>query len=190
MKVLVGSKNPTKIAAVQDVFARCFGACEVVAIEVPSGVAGQPIGMEETFAGAENRARGLARLNVEQRLAADYCVGIEGGVVQLHGRWFAFGVVCIADAQMRLGFGVTSHFELPGNVAAPLANGVELGAVIDDLSGLRDTRLAGGAIGYLSRGQLDRRGLAGQGVFMALLPFLNESLFFAGRPVDQRPQTR
>ncbi len=180
MKILVGSHNPTKIAAVEDVFNRFFGACEVMAIAVPSGVAGQPIGMEETFTGAENRARALARLNIEQRLAADYCVGIEGGAVQLHGRWFAFGVVCIADARERLGFGVTAHFELPDGVAAPLANGVELGTVIDDLSGLRDTRLAGGAIGYLSRGKLDRRGLASQGVFMALLPFLNESLFFAG----------
>jgi len=178
MKALVGSKNPTKIAAVQDVFGRCFGAVEVIGIEVASGVRGQPVGMDETFAGAENRARHLVHLNTAQGLAADYCVGIEGGVVHLHGRWFAFGVICIADTAGRLGFGVTSHFELPGDITAGLAQGAELGEVIDGLTGLHDTRSAGGAIGYLSHGQLDRRGLAAQGVFMALLPFLNQPLFF------------
>ena len=178
MKVLVGSSNPTKIGAVRDVFDRCFGETEVVGIEVDSDVAGQPVG-DETFTGAENRARALVRLNAEQGLAAHYCVGIEGGVSRLHGRWFAFGAVCIADMADRLSFGVTSHFELPHQVAAALADGTELGSVIDKLTGLRDTRLDGGAIGYLSHGRLDRRGLAAQGVFMALIPFLNDPLFFA-----------
>jgi inosine/xanthosine triphosphatase len=178
IRALVGSRNPTKIAAVEDVFGRSFGAVEVVGIEVASGVAGQPVGMDETFAGAENRARALVQRNAQAGLAAHFCIGIEGGVVHLHGRWFAFGVICIADAAGRLGFGVTSHFELPPDIAAGLARGAELGEVIDDLTGLHDTRSAGGAIGYLSHGQLDRRGLAAQGVFMALLPFLNEALFF------------
>ena len=89
----------------------------------------------------------------------------------LHGRWFAFGAVCIANADGRLGFGVTSHFELPDQIAAALADGTELGSVIDELTGLQDTRLGGGAIGHLSHGRLDRRGLAAQGVFMALIPF-------------------
>lgn len=178
IRALVGSRNPTKIAAVEDVFGRCFGAAEVIGFETPSGVADQPVGLEETFAGAENRARRLVQLNATQGLGADYCVGIEGGVVRLHDRWFAFGVICIADAAGRLGFGVTSHFELPGDIAAGLARGAELGEVIDALTGQRDTRLNGGAIGFLSHGQLDRRGLAGQGVFMALLPFLNAELFF------------
>ncbi|MGC8780063.1 MAG: inosine/xanthosine triphosphatase [Anaerolineae bacterium] len=178
MRALVGSCNPTKIAAVQDVFGRCFGQVEAIGIEVASGVSAQPMGMEETFLGAENRVRGLLRLNAEQQWNAQFCVGIEGGVAHLHGRWFAFGVICIADAQGRLGYGVTSHFELPDPVAARLATGAELGEIMDELSGQRHTRLEGGAIGYLSHGQLGRRGLAAQGVFMALLPFLNESLFF------------
>jgi inosine/xanthosine triphosphatase len=188
MRVLVGSRNPTKIGAAQDVFDRCFGGAEVIGIEVGSGVAGQPVG-EETFTGAENRARALLRLNAEQGLAARYCVGIEGGVTALHGRWFAFGAVCIADADGRLGFGVTSHFELPRPIAAALADGTELGSVIDELTGRHDTRLGGGAIGHLSHGRLDRRGLAAQGVFMALIPFLNDALFFAGAeaPRDVNP---
>lgn len=190
IRALVGSRNPTKIAAVEDVFGRCFGEVAVIGLETPSGVAAQPVGMEETFAGAENRARQLVRLNADRGLAADYCIGIEGGVAHLHGRWFAFGVICIADAHGRLGFGVTSHFELPPDIAAGLAQGAELGEVIDGLTGLHDTRSAGGAIGYLSHGQLDRRGLAAQGVFMALLPFLNARLFFGAQAANLRPTTK
>jgi inosine/xanthosine triphosphatase len=183
MKVLVGSRNPTKIGAVQDVFDRCFGDAEVLGIEVSSGVAGQPVG-DETFTGAENRARSLLWLNSKQGLCAHYCVGIEGGVTPLHGRWFAFGAVCITSADGRLGFGVTSHFELPDQIVAALADGTELGSVIDELTGLRDTRLGGGAIGHLSQGRLDRRSLAAQGVFMALIPFLNDELFFTSAEVQ------
>lgn len=179
MRILIGSRNPTKIDAVRDVFSRCFGEVEVVSLEIDSGVARQPVG-DETFSGAENRARALLRHNTEQALAAHYCVGIEGGIVSLHNRWFAFGVVCIADAQGHLGFGVTSHYELPEGITAGLARGAELGEVIDGLTGQHDTRSGGGAIGYLSHGQLDRRGLAAQGVFMALIPFLNAPLFFSG----------
>jgi inosine/xanthosine triphosphatase len=182
MRVLVGSHNPTKIGAVQDVFDRCFGAAEVIGVEVDSGVAGQPVG-DETFKGAENRMLALVQLNAEQGLDAQYCVGIEGGVVMLYGRWFAFGAVCIADANGRLGFGVTSHFELPDPISAALADGTELGSVIDELTGLPDTRRGGGAIGHLSHGRLDRRGLAAQGVFMALIPFLNDALFFTDAEV-------
>ena len=178
MKILIGSCNPTKIDAVRDVFSRCFGEVEVVSVEIDSGVAPQPVG-DETFVGAENRARALVRRNAEQAWGAHYCVGIEGGIASLHQRWFAFGVVCIADAHGHLGFGVTSHFELPGDITEGLARGAELGEVVDGLTGQHDTRSGGGAIGHLSHGQLDRRGLAAQGVFMALIPFLNAPRFFS-----------
>lgn len=183
VKVLVGSANPVKIGAVRDVFEAFFPGATVEGIEVPSGVPGQPVG-DQTFVGAEKRALELVRINAERGLGASFCVGLEGGVVRHHGRWFAFGVVCIAGAAGRLGFGVTSHFELPDDVTNGLAGGAELGEVIDDLTGLQDTRLSGGAIGFLSQGRLDRRGLTAQGVFMALLPFFNQGLFFASRPVE------
>ena len=158
IRALVGSRNPTKIAAVEDVFGRCFGAVEVLGLETPSGVAGQPVGMDETFAGAENRARTLVQRNAQEGLAAHFCVGIEGGVVHLHGRWFAFGVICIADADGPAGLRRHLALRAAGRHRGRAGAGAELGEVIDDLTGLHDTRSAGGAIGYLSHGQLDRRG--------------------------------
>ena len=115
----MGSGNPVKIGAVRDVFASHFAQVEVEGLGVPSGVAAQPVG-DDTFAGAENRARALAALNAERGLAADFCVGLEGGIAQYHGRWFAFGAICIADAAGRLGFGVSPLFELPSGVVDDL----------------------------------------------------------------------
>lgn len=179
MKVLVGSENPVKIAAVQDVFEPYFPGVEVIGLAVPSGVPAQPVG-DETFAGAENRARALVARNAAEGLGASYCAGLEGGIAQLHGRWFAFGVLCIADAAGRLGFGVSPLFEMPSPMLAQVLAGEELGHVVDRLSGERNSKQKGGAIAFLTRGRVDRRQLYAQGLAMALVPFLNEEMYFDG----------
>ena len=119
MRVLVGSANPVKIAAVRDVFEAYFPGAVVEGIEASSGVPAQPVG-DETFIGAENRARTLLALCAERALGAEFCVGLEGGIAQYHDRWFAFGAICIADAAGRLGFGVSPLFELPPGVVDDL----------------------------------------------------------------------
>jgi inosine/xanthosine triphosphatase len=177
MKVLVGSCNPAKLAAVYEGFTQRFAAVEIVGVEVESGVPAQPIG-EETFVGAEHRARTLAERNVNEGLAASFAVGVEGGVIRLHNRWFAFAAVCIVDVRGRVGFGASSFFELPAAVVDGLRTGAELGDVIDRLTGEHNTRQAGGAIGFLTQGRIVRQELLAQGVAMALVPFLNEALFF------------
>ena len=177
MRVLVGSANPVKIAAVRDAFEPCFPGAVVEGIEASSGVPAQPVG-EETFAGAENRARTLLALNDEQGLEAEFCVGLEGGIAQYRDRWFAFGVICIAAATGRLGFGVSPLFELPPGVVDDLLGGIELGHVMDRLAGERNTKQRGGAVGILTGGRITRRELYAQGVAMALIPFLNEEMYF------------
>lgn len=179
MKVLVGSENPVKIAAVRDAFEPYFPGVEVIGLPVPSGVPAQPMG-DETFAGAENRARALVARNAAEGLGASYCVGLEGGVAQLHGRWFAFGVLCIADTSGRLAFGLSPLFEMPPAMAADVLAGEELGDVVDRLSGDHNSKQKGGAIAFLTRGRVDRRTLYAQGLAMALIPFLNEAMYYDG----------
>ena len=177
MRVLVGSANPVKIAAVRDVFESYFNGAEVEGIETPSGVPAQPIG-EDTFTGAQNRAGALIALNDERELGAEFCVGLEGGIAQYHSRWFAFGAICIADAASRLGFGVSPLFELPPGVVDDLLGGSELGHVMDRLAGEHNTKQRGGAVGILTGGRITRRELYAQGVAMALIPFLNEEMYY------------
>ncbi len=176
MKVLVGSRNPVKIGAVQDIFGQYFRGVEVQGIEVPSGVPAQPVG-DDTFTGAQNRALALVALSKQQDLRADYCAGLEGGIAQLAGRWYAFGAICIAAPDGRCGFGVSPMFELAPALLDPLMQGEELGHVVDRLSGDHNTKQKGGAIAYLTQGRVGRRELYAQGVVMALVPFLNPALY-------------
>ena len=85
MKILVGSKNPVKLKAVKETFEMYFDSIEVVGITVESNVPDQPID-EETFKGAENRARSLALINDKQKLHADFFVGIEGGISKIFNK--------------------------------------------------------------------------------------------------------
>jgi inosine/xanthosine triphosphatase len=174
--VLVGSRNPVKTGAVAEVFASYYGDVEVRGVEVESGVPAQPVG-DDTWTGALNRALALQERSRAEGLGAAYCVGLEGGIAQLAGRWYTFGVICIADARSRCGFGVSPMFELPPAIVGRLLAGEELGHVIDDLSGAENTKQKGGAIAFFTAGRVDRRQLYAQGAVMALVPFLNESLY-------------
>ncbi len=179
MKVLVGSRNPVKVDATKDAFARFFASVEVIAREVDSNVSAQPV-EDETFRGAEHRADELRTLNREQHLHAQFFVGIEGGIKQLWQRWFAFGAICLLDTQGQRGYGTTPFFELPNSVSAELVTGtgVELGNVMDRLTGDENTKQKQGAVGYFTRGVMNRKEYYVTGLTVALIPFLNPELYF------------
>ncbi|MCU0510168.1 MAG: inosine/xanthosine triphosphatase [Anaerolineae bacterium] len=178
MLVLVGSRNPVKTGAVAEVFASYFGDVEVRGVEVESGVPAQPVG-DETWTGARNRALALLDRSRAEGLGAAYCAGLEGGIAQLAGRWYTFGVICIASDAGACAFGVSPMFELPPAIVDRLLAGEELGHVIDDLSGAENTKQKGGAIAYFTAGRVDRRQLYAQGAVMALVPFLNAAIYDA-----------
>ena len=83
MKVFIASKNPTKINATKSGFQQTFPeqAFDFEGLSIPSGVPDQPIGSEETYQGAFNRAKGAQK----ERPEAAFWVGIEGGNI-VHGK--------------------------------------------------------------------------------------------------------
>jgi len=177
MEVLVGSENPVKIEAAKEVFSKYFGRVKVTGIEVSSKVSAQPID-EEAFEGAKNRALGLKKLNEEKNLGADFFVGIEGGITKLYSKWFALGVGCVIDNQGEIGYGVSPCFELPESIVEQLLSGSELGEVMEEISGKDNIRQQEGAIGFLSKGVIDRKNLYIHSLIVALVPFLNKELYF------------
>lgn len=177
MKVLVGSQNPVKINSVREAFSKYFENVEVIGIKVDSKVPDQPVN-DQTFEGAKNRALGLKRINEEKNLGANFFVGIEGGIIEVFSKWFAFGGMCIIDEKGRTGFGASPHFELPEDIAKELLNGLELGDIGDRLTGEHNTKQKSGIIGILTKGVTDREALYVQGLIMALVPFVNENLYF------------
>ena len=177
MKVLVGSQNPVKIEAVREAFSKYFDTVEVTGINVNSGVSNQPVN-SETFEGAKNRALQLKRINDERGLGARFFVGIEGGIINLYSRWFALGGVCILDEKGRAGFGISPSFELPESITEHLLNGIELGDVMDRLTGVHNSKQKKGAIGFFTKGVVERKDAYVHGVITALIPFVNEGIYF------------
>ena len=165
MRIAVGSTNPVKIDAVREVFGEVFGDVEVIGEEVGSGVSKQPFG-DEVIRGAEDRAKKAIKL-----VDADYGVGIEGGVMKLGGRWYNLGFVIIINKEGKMGTGTSGWFECSPSILEKLKKGKELGEVIDELTGRKDTKMQGGAIGLFTRGKVSRKDLYKHGVFMALIPF-------------------
>ena len=177
MKVLVGSENPVKIEAAKEVFSKYFGQISVTGVKVSSKVSTQPVD-EEIFEGAKNRALELKKLKEEQNLQVDFFVGIEGGVKKLYSKWFALGVGCVIDNQAKIGYGLSPSFELPESIVEQLLSGSELGEVMEKISGKDNIRQREGAIGFLSKGMMDRKALYVDSLTAALVPFLNKELYF------------
>ena len=169
-----------KVEATKEAFSKYLDDVEeVVGIEVSSNVSNQPI-EDETFEGAENRAVALKKLNEERNLNARFFVGIEGGIKNLVHRWFAFGVMCVMDDTGRKGYGTTPFFELPPVVYKELlqGKGIELGDVMDNLIGEKNTKQKQGAVGYFTKGVMDRKDYYVTGLTVALIPFLNTDAYF------------
>jgi inosine/xanthosine triphosphatase len=167
-RVVVGSTNRVKVEAVRAVLARAGVDAVVEGIEVPSDVPDQPRGDEETIRGARTRAE-----RARESSGADLGVGIEGGVVELHDgslRTCAWAVVVGRDA--RTGTGGSLAMPLPAAVAAMLAEGLELGEAMDQLTGGRDTKHGAGASGILTAGLVDRQAAYESIVTYALAPWL------------------
>jgi inosine/xanthosine triphosphatase len=175
----VGSTNPVKLAAARAVLARAFPACAVRAVAAPSGVPDQPWGDDETRRGAAERARAaLASLGG----AGDALgIGFEGGVVDDAGalRTCAWAAVATPDGRVHLGGSLA--MPLPPPVAERLRAGQELGHAVDDLLGTTGTKHAGGAVGVLTRGLVDRQRAYEVLLTYALAPLLAPE-FWPGEP--------
>ena len=177
MKILVGSKNPVKLNAVEEAFSLYFDSLEIVGLSVNSDVPDQPIN-EETYVGAENRANHLRQINIKQSLNAEYFVGIEGGIQQTYNKWFAFGCMCIINKSGKISFGTSAHFELPEVVIKQLLDRKELGHVMDDIMKQENTKQRGGAISFFTNGKMNRKELYIPGLISALIPFQHEQMYF------------
>lgn len=176
MKVLVGSTNPVKLNAVKESFALYFEDIIIEGISVNSGVPAQPVN-SQTFEGAKNRALELKKVNSEKNLSADFFVGIEGGIKEAYGKWFAFGCMCIMKEDGKFSFGTSAHFELPDIVTKRLLNGEELGFVMDEIMQEKNTKQKGGAISFFTNGKMNRKELYIPGLICALIPFIHPNLY-------------
>ncbi len=152
IKVAVGSLNPVKVNAVKSAFTEMLGECDVVGVSVPSGVSNMPMSFTEITQGARNRAQ--AALQAE---GADYGVGLEGGLNETDLGTFLMGFVAIINKQGVWGYSGGEGLYMPEKIVKIVKeSGRELGEVMDDLRGLKNTKQHEGCIGYFTDNLIDR----------------------------------
>ena len=176
-RFVVGSTNPVKLQAVREGAATFFANVEVVSMSVPSGVSAPPFGDEESIAGATTLARaGLGRQSGASP-AADFGVGLEGGVVELREGLFACAWCTVVDRAGELGLACTGRFLLPPQVAELVRGGMELGEADDRVFGRVNSKQSDGAVGILTHGAFTRAQFYAPAVKLALVRFVNGTLY-------------
>ena len=167
LDIVVGSTNHVKVEAVRDVMEKVFGDVRVTGMNVDSGVPDQPF-EEQTRQGAVNRAK--AALGDH-----DMAVGIEAGVFEKEAGLYDIQYCAIIDRSGRITVGTGSGFMYPPAVAELVRKGQTVGEAMKAVFEQPDIGKGQGAIGYLSRGLLDRKALTEQSIIAAMVPRLNDS---------------
>ncbi len=192
-EVRVGSNNEPKIAAVRSALLAYAPEVRVEGVGVVSGVAEQPVGLDEIIRGASNRARAA----VESQ-GCELAVGIEDGLIELPQgadgspssvsefkvRHVNIGCAAVTDGK-RLSFGFSSGFAYPPDCSRrAAAQRAPIGGLFDRLwqkrrgeaSALPSARGIGN-VGRLTLGVLPRREYARHAVLCALVAFLHPDLY-------------
>ncbi|KAM6481459.1 Maf/Ham1 [Trichoderma sp. SZMC 28011] len=199
-RVIVASRNNVKISAAREAFGGMFPSAEFsfTGLNVPSGVADQPMTDAETLQGARNRARNARDAEPQ----ADYWVGIEGGVDDSGDAMETFAWVVVlgradtpgsdssashnesaststsATKTERMGRARTAAFFQPEEVARLVRGGMELGPAGDQVFGSENSRAHSGSIGLLTGDLIKRSAYYVPAVIGALIPFRNSTLTF------------
>lgn len=172
VNIVVASRNPVKIDAVNQAFSSQFPSAglELIPVDVESGVSEQPIGDQETRWGARNRVEQAWRAYPD----ADFWVGLEGGVVTVDDQLMAFAWMAIRGRDGKIGEARTGSLPLPPAVQELVASGVELGEANDRVFSAINSKQRGGAFGLLTGGLYTREEVYRQALIFALVPFVNE----------------
>lgn len=185
--IALGSDRAAKIMAVRACVARVaeidssWAEVNVVARAVSTNAPAMPLTDWELMQGARERALAVRDLLRGQRLEAEIYVGLEGGFhsISIEGEWHTFlrGWAYATDGKNGT-FGASPSITVPDALAKKVIEGRrELGLVIDEVSGKRDTRSREGAWGVLSRDLVTRSLSFELALIAAFAPFYNPELY-------------
>jgi inosine/xanthosine triphosphatase len=171
-QVAVGSSNRAKVRAVRSVASRVWPEASLHPVEVPSGVAAMPLSDDEARRGALTRARASRHAT-----DADLGVGLEGSACEVERHLYLTGWVAVVDRYGRESLASGPRLPLPEIMVRALRAGEELAPIIDHHAGEEDTRHRGGAMGYLTRGLLERDHSFEVALACALAPWLRQDTY-------------
>ncbi|HHT74714.1 MAG TPA: inosine/xanthosine triphosphatase [Euryarchaeota archaeon] len=169
IRVMVGSDNPVKLEAVRNVLSKLFSSLEVECTPIATSMPEQPFG-EQTRQGAIERAK--AALG-----EADFGIGLEAGVFETADGLYDVQYCAVVDKLGNVTVGHGSGFKYPPEVARKVREGWTVGRSFAELYGQEGAGRREGAIGFLTKGLLDRTSLSEQAVMAAMVPRIRWELY-------------
>jgi inosine/xanthosine triphosphatase len=190
MRVAIGSSRSCKVAAVKeawqvfskDILKDVSEEVDFLTYDVANGASAMPLSVDELMHGAEERVENLILQLKREKADADFYVGLEGGfhVVNSQGprrRAFLESWAFVSDGH-RGSFGHGGGVPVPSAISGPVIDrGIELGIVIDRVSGQTDVRSEQGTWGILTRDILDRKHSFVVALIAAFAPFYNSKAY-------------
>jgi inosine/xanthosine triphosphatase len=195
---IIATKNPIKLNATKKAFAKFFPQThsDISAESVPLDTV-QPIGIEKVIEGAKSRA--IQALNILKERRADminvlddfhkkwvFGIGIEAGLVEIPGSisgYLDFQYCVIIDLLGRMSMGAGPGWEYPLDITQKVVseNGaLEISEVVKKMSNDENNKYENGAIGFFTKGLLDRPSLTQIAVQMALIPRISKDFYKMG----------
>jgi inosine/xanthosine triphosphatase len=171
--IAVGSKNPTKILPVQDVFLKHFPKAIVKGVSVNSGVSEQPMNIDEMYKGALARAKAA----LHKVKGSRFGVGIEGGLHKQSFGWFEHSLVVIVNKKDQVGIGASGGLVLPEIIMDHIHKGKNLEEAIDSHFKTNKIGEGIGMFGIFTKGVVTRSEGVKHGVAFALARFLHEDVY-------------
>ncbi len=175
--ISIGTSNPTKIQAVEEVTrtSSLFTGLRIKYFAAPSGVSEQPMSLEETVQGAKNRA-------LKAFKDCKYSIGLESGLMKAPGTktgMIEFCACAIYDGK-HYATGFSCGFELPPKILDMIKkDGIDMGDAYLRSGLTKNPKLgsAEGAVGLLTKGRVTRKDYTIQAIEMALIQFENPDLY-------------
>jgi len=175
MKVAIGSKNPVKVNAARRAFSRAFPEkdIEAIGVDVSSGVSDMPLSFSEMVIGAKNRAG-----KAIEKEGADFGIGAEGGFEDEEMGTFLSGFVAILNKDGVWGYAQGSGLLMPrGFVERVKQENMELGHLIDEVTGEKNTKQKNGCVGLFTNNLISRNAAFEHTLIYALSRFLHPEFF-------------
>lgn len=173
MKILIGTKNPGKMQGAKEAFENYFKNIDIQGIPVSSDVSEEPVN-HEIYEGARNRVNNLMDYAKENKISADYFLGVESGITNLLGKWIVINIAVIKDSEGYESWGTSPGFPVPDKYVNEIIT-TDLGQVMDKIFEKNDLRSSIGGISFLTKEVINRIDLTREAFVMALTQHINEA---------------
>ena len=174
MKVLVGSKNSSKIDGVKIAFEKFFDNVEAIGVDADSEVSAQPVN-GDTMLGAKNRVKNLKAYAVENNIEVDYYVAVESGLMDMYGDPAIINACYLESGEGVVSYGYSAGFPIPNGKFEDIKT-KGLATVVDDTFHIehKSGPVVKGGIHMLTNGAMGRIEFAINSTVMALTRILHE----------------